>query len=80
MESQSFLVRIWREAGDAAGEYFWRGHVTRVGCDERKYVQSFEEMVRFIAGFLPAMGVRLNWRWRTRLWLQKHKWHSRTSK
>jgi hypothetical protein len=75
IDSQSFLIRIWREAGGTAGRNFWRGHITRIGSEERKYVQSFEELAEYIGQFLPAMGVRLSWRWRTRLWLQRHKKH-----
>jgi hypothetical protein len=72
-ETQSFLVRIWRENGKSSDECFWRGHITNVFSGKRKYVQSFEGIVEFIAGYLPAMGVKVNLGWRSRLWLENLK-------
>ena len=76
VETQSFLVRIWREAGKHPGEYFWRGHVTEVRQAKRQYVKNFREIALFMARYLPQMGVQLNWRWRSELWLQdvKRRW------
>jgi hypothetical protein len=80
VETQSFLVRIWREAGTQPGEYFWRGHVTEVRHGKRKYVKNFEEIALFIANFLPQLGVQLNWRWRSKIWFQELKQRWRIAK
>ena len=79
-DSQSFLVRIWRENGKNSADSFWRGHITNVLSGKRKYVQSFDGIVEFIAGYFPAMGVSLNLTWRCRLWLQDLKRRRRFEK
>jgi hypothetical protein len=56
--SHTFVVRVWLE--EAAGRTtpaVWRGHVTHVLDEQRRYVQSLGEIQAFIAGYLCEMGV-----------------------
>jgi len=80
VETRSFLVRIWREAETRPGKYIWRGHVTEVTEAKRKYVKSLDEIGLFIAGYLPELGSKPSWRWRSKLWLQELKKRFRMAK
>jgi hypothetical protein len=56
---QSFIVKIWlEETAEEAGRATWRGHITHVPSGERRYLQRLDEIARFIAPYLQAMGVR----------------------
>jgi len=56
--SHTFVVRIWlEEAAGATAPGLWRGHITHVLDEQRRYVQSLEEIDAFIAGYLREMGV-----------------------
>jgi len=74
----SFIVRIWLEEHTRdTGAAMWRGHVTHVPSGERRYIQSLDEITRFIEPYLERFGVRLtSWR-RLRRWLSQHKRTSR---
>lgn len=51
--SHSFLVRLWVEGVDpVARSIRWRGHVTHLIDEERRHVESFEHLSRFIEGYL----------------------------
>ena len=80
VETRSFLVRIWREAEIRPGGYFWRGHVTEVRQAQRKYVKSLDEIGLFLASQLREMGIKPDWKWRSRLWLQELKQRLRITK
>lgn len=49
--SHTFLIRIWiEEIPEQVGRLSWRGHITHLPDEERRYVQTFEEIARFIQG------------------------------
>lgn len=49
----SFVVRIWLEENDAVtGEEVWRGHITHIPGDERKYLKNLSEIPDFIESYL----------------------------
>ena len=48
-DRHSFVVRIWREAGDGPAEaVIWRGSVDHVGSGDRLYFDEPEAIVRFV--------------------------------
>lgn len=49
----SFVVRIWLEEPDRG---VWRGHITNVEGGTRRYVEDFNQLNEFIAGYLREMG------------------------
>jgi hypothetical protein len=61
--SHSFLVRLWIEGVDpVARSIRWRGHITHLIDEQRQHVGSFEQIDRFIEGYLvrsagPAFGL-----------------------
>jgi hypothetical protein len=58
--SHSFIVKVWiEETAQEAGHVVWRGHITHVTTQERRYFQNLDEIARFIAPYLAQMGVRL---------------------
>jgi hypothetical protein len=53
----SFIIKIWIE--ELANEQHparWRGHVTQVPSQQRRYIQNPYDIVRFIAPYLIALG------------------------
>ena len=51
--SHSFLIRLWIEGvGDDAHSIRWRGHVTHLIDEERQYVETFEQITRFLQSYL----------------------------
>ena len=75
-EPQSFIVKIWiEETAEEAGHARWRGHITHVPSNARRYIQDLDDIALFIAPYLEQLGVKLKRRWRLRLRLG----HSRTS-
>lgn len=49
--SHTFLIRIWiEETLDEAERLAWRGHITHLPDEERRYVETLHE----IAGFIRA--------------------------
>jgi hypothetical protein len=56
----SFIVRVWlEETAEETGEAAWRGSVTSVPDGTQRYIQGLDEIPRFIAPYLEAMGVKL---------------------
>ena len=48
-DTDSFIVRIWREAVDSAGNVVaWKGSIEQVGSDQHLYFQDLELIPRFI--------------------------------
>ena len=48
-DTQSFIVRIWRELVDKDGRaLLWRGSINHVGSNQRLYFRDFESVVEFI--------------------------------
>jgi hypothetical protein len=51
--SHSFLIRLWIEGvGEGACSMRWRGHVTHLIDEERRYVETFEQIERFLLSYL----------------------------
>ncbi len=83
--SHSFVIRIWFEqTAEEAGQVQWRGQITHIPGEERRYVTNLVDVITFIAPFLSEMGVRLGIRSRLLLRLsglcrsKKRKTHPRT--
>ncbi len=68
--AHSFIVKVWLEEEANQGERTtWRGRITHVPGGERHYLQNLNEVARFIAPYLGAMGVRPSIRERIKRWL-----------
>ncbi|MEA2589389.1 MAG: hypothetical protein QOH66_2316 [Actinomycetota bacterium] len=47
--SHTFLVRIWiEETSDESGHLCWRGQITHLPDEERRHVESFDQIAAFI--------------------------------
>jgi hypothetical protein len=56
----SFIVKIWiEEVIDDNGEVIWRGHITHVPSNERRYITYLSDISTFISIYLEAMGVKI---------------------
>jgi hypothetical protein len=44
----AFLVRTWREAGDARTNAEWRGSVEHLSTKQRRYFRDFADLCAFI--------------------------------
>ena len=57
-ESHSFIIKIWLEESlEEADEATWRGHITHVPSQERRYLQTLDDVVDFIGPYLDRIGV-----------------------
>jgi hypothetical protein len=64
---QSFIVKIWVEDNsETDGQGIFRGHITHVSSQKRRYLKNLGEIEDFIAPYLQEMGVKLGIRWRVR--------------
>lgn len=52
LTAHSFVIRVWTEETSATGGPTLRGHVTHVIDRNRRYVESLDALVEFIAGYL----------------------------
>jgi hypothetical protein len=50
--THTFVVRLWREEPTVKGAPRWRGHITHLLGDERRYVESIEQIHVFIDRFV----------------------------
>jgi hypothetical protein len=58
-ERLSFIVKIWLEETDEASHQAkWRGHITHVGNQDRRYVESLSDICSFIREYLMRIGAR----------------------
>ncbi len=58
-ESHSFIVKIWLEESlEEADEATWRGHITHVPSQERRYLNTLDDVVDFIGPYLERLGVK----------------------
>lgn len=58
-ESHSFIVKIWLEESlEEADQVVWRGHVTHVPSEDRRYFQTLDDIVDFIAPYLERIGIK----------------------
>ena len=70
--AQSFVVRVWvEERAGQTGQGVWRGHITHVPGDNRRYLKSLDEIGDYLTPYLEAMGVKPGMRWRRRRWLRR---------
>jgi hypothetical protein len=68
-QSHSFVVKVWVEDSPAGGARpRWRGHITHVPDEQRRYFERIEPLVEFIVGYLESMGVRFHWWSRMPVW------------
>ncbi|NLS77503.1 MAG: hypothetical protein GXY76_09620 [Chloroflexi bacterium] len=59
-EPQSFILKVWvEETAEEAGRVTWRGHITHVPSNLRRYIQDLGEIERFVAPYLERLGVQL---------------------
>ena len=70
--THSFIVKVWLEDNDEKNERpTWRGHVTHVPSNQRRYVDDLNGISKFISSYLERMGVGVGERWRgLRGWLR----------
>ena len=58
-EPQSFILKIWiEEASEEAEHVKWRGHITHVPSNSRRYVQNLDEIALFLTPYLEQLGVK----------------------
>lgn len=51
----SFIVKIWLEETAAeAGRAIWRGHITHVPSNARRYFEELDQIERFIVPYLQS--------------------------
>ncbi|HRX02468.1 MAG: hypothetical protein KDI07_13050 [Anaerolineae bacterium] len=67
-ESHSFIVKIWlEESVEEADEAAWRGHITHVPSQERRYLNTLDDIIDFVGPYLERLGVKPGAYHRTRL-------------
>jgi hypothetical protein len=53
----SFVIKVWlEEESDSTGRKKWRGHITYVNTEEKRYVGRLAEITAFIEQHLVAAG------------------------
>lgn len=58
-ESHSFIVKIWLEESlEEAEDAVWRGHITHVPSQERRYLQTLDDLIDTIGPYLERLGVK----------------------
>jgi hypothetical protein len=73
-ENHSFVVKIWlEETVDETPHPVWRGHITHVVSGQRRYVNNLSGITTFVAPYLIGWHIRLPWRERICLWLNRRK-------
>ncbi len=54
----SFIIRLWlEETAVEAGNTRWRGHITHIPSNQRRYIENLDAVRRFITPYLQSMGV-----------------------
>jgi hypothetical protein len=54
-KTHSFIVKIWLEEPEGPGGAKWRGHITHVPGNERRYIEQLGEIADFIAPYVEGM-------------------------
>lgn len=68
----SFIVKIWlEETGEKTGHAIWRGYITHVLSEQRRYLQNLDDIPDFIAPYLERMGGKPSLFWQVRRWLRR---------
>lgn len=58
-QSHSFIVKVWlEESAEEADAATWRGHITHVPGQDRRYLHTLDDIVDFIAPYLDLMDIR----------------------
>ncbi len=51
--THAFVIKVWLEGHAAeSGAAIWRGHITHAYTNERRYMQSTDELVTFVNRFI----------------------------
>jgi hypothetical protein len=70
--AQSFIVKVWvEERAEKGSRGVWRGHITHVSDNRRRYLKSLDEIGDYIAPYLEAMSVQPGMCWRFRRWFRQ---------
>ena len=54
-QRSTFVLRIWREKEDGREQAAWRGWVQHVRSGDRRYLQSTQELIHFIEGYVGKL-------------------------
>ncbi len=49
-----FVIRIWVEEIETGRQVQWRGHVTHVMSENRKYLKDLDDLTAFIQAYVHA--------------------------
>jgi hypothetical protein len=56
----SFIIKIWlEEPATAAAPATWRGHITHVPSQTRRYLKDLPEIMVFVVPYLEEMGISI---------------------
>jgi hypothetical protein len=69
----SFIIKIWREEVGEGKLPGWRGHITHVPGNERRYLKTLGDITDFVKAYLQHMGVQVDLRWRVKHWLKRRR-------
>ena len=59
--THSFIIRIWlEETAVEADKARWRGHITHIPSNQRRYIENLDAVKQFIIPYLQSMGVESN--------------------
>jgi hypothetical protein len=59
--THSFIIRIWlEETAVETGQSKWRGHITHIPSNQRRYIEKLDDISTFIRHYLQEMGVKFN--------------------
>lgn len=73
-QSHSFIIKIWCETtGKLRPGRIWRGHITHVPSNERRYLKNLHDITVFIIPYLQTMGVSLTIWMRMKQWMRRQK-------
>ena len=51
----SFVVRVWREETNGGSQEVWRGHITGVADNERRYFSDIDQIPALIVSYLNSL-------------------------
>jgi hypothetical protein len=60
-KTHSFIVKVWlEETASEVNHTVWRGHITHVPSNQRRYIKDLSEIERFIKPYLDESNVDIN--------------------
>lgn len=69
-DTHSFVVKVWLDDKDeVTGQVIWRGHITHVASNQRRYFDNLSDLNAFLIPYLKAMNIKLPIFWRVFQWL-----------